>query len=139
MLGRSSQMGAVKRACFTLSLVALTALGSNSAFAWDASQRLTVFEAAHQEALMCNREDLYQDLSSKIKPEFKASIDALYQQGRAKGLSEQDANYLVVKAAERIRQLVAKDYVPAMRKNKKSICDTIENRFKSHASAISKS
>jgi hypothetical protein len=121
-----------------VAIVIVMTLGSKSAFAWDAAKRLTVFEAAHQEALMCNRDDLYKNLSSKIQSEFKASTDALYNQGREKGLSDLDAKIFGVKAADRIRQSVARDYLPSMRKNEQTICNSIENRFISHYQLISK-
>lgn len=120
-----------------ITLIGMT-LGPTSAFAWDAAKRLTIFEAAHQEALMCSRDDLYNSLSSRIKSEYKAAIDALYNQGREKGLSEMDAKIFVVKAADKIRQRVASDYKPNMLKNKQTICDSIEDRFESHYSLISK-
>ncbi len=87
---------------------------------------------------MCSRDDLYNSLSSRIKSEYKAAIDALYNQGREKGLSEMDAKIFVVKAADKIRQRVASDYKPNMLKNKQTICDSIEDRFESHYSLISK-
>lgn len=103
--------------------------GAATAMAWDANKRLAYFVAAQQVAALCNRADMYKDLSNRYVVEYRQTIDAIYGEGLAHGLSDVDAKALVVQTVHIAKQKVASDYMPDLLEDKERTCRTIYRRF----------